>query len=103
MSFFTRVALTAAVVVGVAHVFRRDLRRIVGVLQKPAAAFLTDVKRELDASNAAAGAATPGAADAARIDAPAAASPPPPPSTPPPSTPPPPPPPPSSPPLPPLQ
>ena len=91
MSFFSRVALTAAVVVGVAHVFRRDLRRIVGVLQKPAAAFLTDVKRELDASSAAASATKPSEADAAspsvRIESPAAAPPPLPTTTSPPSSP----------------
>ena len=50
MSMFGRIIITAAVVAGVAHVFRRDLRRIVGALQKPTATFLADVKRELDSS-----------------------------------------------------
>ncbi len=91
MSFFGRVLVTAAVVAGVVHVFRRDLRRIVGVLQKPAAAFLTDVRRELDAAappddaakaaaaDAAAASLKAGAAPAAAPAAPAAAPPPPPP------------------------
>ena len=50
MSFFGRVVLTAAVVAGVVHVFRRDLKRIIGVLQKPTATFLADVRKELDAT-----------------------------------------------------
>ena len=50
MSFFGRVVLTAAVVAGVVHVFRRDLKRIIGVLQKPAATFLADVRKELDST-----------------------------------------------------
>ena len=48
---FGRIIITAAVVAGVVHVFRRDLRRIVGALQKPTATFLADVKRELDSAN----------------------------------------------------
>jgi hypothetical protein len=51
MSMFGRIIITAAVFAGVAHVFRRDLRRIVGALQKPTATFLADVKRELDSSS----------------------------------------------------
>ena len=58
MSFFGRVVLTAAVVAGVIHVFRRDLKRIVGVLQKPTATFLADVRRELESSPSSSSSAT---------------------------------------------
>ena len=48
MSFFGRVLLTAAVVAGVAHVFRRDITRILGALQKPTEKFMKEVQKELD-------------------------------------------------------
>jgi hypothetical protein len=53
MSFFGRVLLTAAVVAGVAHVFRRDLGRILGALQKPTEKFIKEVQKELDVQKAA--------------------------------------------------
>lgn len=48
MSFFTRTAIVLALVAGVAHVFRRDIVRIIGAVRAPAATFLRDVKKELD-------------------------------------------------------
>jgi hypothetical protein len=53
MSFFGRALLTAAIVAGVVHVFRRDMTRIVGALRKPTETFLRDVKREIDAKRVA--------------------------------------------------
>jgi len=50
MSFFGRALLTAAVVAGVVHVFRRDIRRILVALQKPTETFLSEVKKELESS-----------------------------------------------------
>lgn len=55
MSFFGRAVLTIAVVAGVAHVFRRDLRRILGALQKPTEKFISEVKRELEDKSKAGG------------------------------------------------
>jgi hypothetical protein len=55
MSFFGRAVLTIAVVAGVAHVFRRDLRRILGALQKPTEQFISEVKRELEDKSKAGG------------------------------------------------
>lgn len=47
--------MTIAVVAGVAHVFRRDLRRILGALQKPTEKFISEVKRELEDKSKAGG------------------------------------------------
>ena len=52
MSFFGRVLLTAAVVAGVVHVFRRDIGRILGALQKPTEKFIKEVQKELDVQKA---------------------------------------------------
>jgi hypothetical protein len=48
MSFFGRAALVVAVAAGVAHVFRKDLKKIISVLKKPAENFVKDVRKELD-------------------------------------------------------
>ena len=50
MSFFGRALLTAAVVAGVVHVFRRDIKRILGALQKPTETFISEVKKELEST-----------------------------------------------------
>ena len=91
MSFFGRGVLVVAAVAAVAHVFRRDLARLLPALQRPAAAFLADVRaalrKEVAAADAA-DAAQPGARIAAAPVTPptVAAAPPPaaPPAAPPP-------------------
>jgi hypothetical protein len=55
MSFFGRVMITAVVVAGVVHVFRRDIGRILGALQKPTQNFIKEVQKELDVQKAGAG------------------------------------------------
>lgn len=48
MSFFGRGALLLAVTAGVVHVFRKDLRRILGAVSKPASKFVSEVRQELE-------------------------------------------------------
>lgn len=50
MSFFVRSALSVAIVVGVVHVFRRDITRIARVLKKPTENFINDVKKEISST-----------------------------------------------------
>ncbi len=50
---FSRALLTFAVITGIAHVFRRDLKRVVGVLKKPTETFVKELKNEIEASKAA--------------------------------------------------
>lgn len=50
MSFFGRAAVFVAIAAGVAHVFKKDLKRIIGAVRKPAENFVKDVKKELDAA-----------------------------------------------------
>lgn len=68
MTFFTRTLIVLAIVGTVGSVFRRDVVRILAALQKPARAFVRDVKRELEETKtggaAASGtAAAPGAVE----------------------------------------
>ena len=48
MSFFGRALLTGALVMGIVHVFRRDLTRIIGALRAPTQHFIKEVQRELE-------------------------------------------------------
>ena len=81
MSFFGRGLLIVAATAAVAHVFRKDLARLLPLLQRPAAAFLADVRTSLKAEVAAADAREAQKAAAAPPSAAAA-----PPLTPPPPT-----------------
>lgn len=51
MSFFVRSALSVAIVLGVVHVFKRDITRIARVLKKPTENFINDVKKEITSTN----------------------------------------------------
>ena len=61
MSFFTRAVVGLAIVAGIVHVFKKDLRKIARVLQKPAENFVADVRKELgdQPADGAVGAAPP--------------------------------------------
>ena len=52
MQVISFVALAA----GAAHVFRRDIAKVVGVLRKPTENFIKEVKSEIDANKGAAAA-----------------------------------------------
>jgi hypothetical protein len=52
MSFFGRTLVVFAVAAGIAHVFRKDLLRLVSAVRKPAATFIQDLKKELEVSPA---------------------------------------------------
>ena len=50
MSFFTRTVIGLAIAAGIVHVFKKDLRKLAQVLQKPTETFVKDVRKGLDAT-----------------------------------------------------